>query len=191
MRDRLRLRPMVAALILLGACTPSISPSPSVQPSASPTETAVNGLPPGCEPIELRGPNGERIELDGEWVEVVEAGEPMTWWIRTQGDCVWGNGQVEDVETQDPFFRQPGQVQSLSGVIGSDFMITGEILFLGPLPAALTRSLTPYSPLRMLIAFDDAGEITLREDREPMVRGPRCPDPVSYCPAPLVLRPAD
>ena len=54
----------------------------------------------------------------------------MTWWLHSQGDCVWGAGQTPDVRTQDP--SGPDQVQSLSGLIGSDFVITGEILFLGP-----------------------------------------------------------
>jgi hypothetical protein len=138
----------------------------------------------------LRGPDGERIVLDGPWVEVDDVGAPMTWWIRTQGDCVWGNGQVEDVPPPGEFGGRPDLVQSLSGVLGSDFVITGEILNLGDLPLGQARSLVPYSPLRMFILFDDLGEITLHEDREPMVRGPRCPDPVVYCPDPLVLRPS-
>ncbi|HJT64099.1 MAG TPA: hypothetical protein VJ839_04945 [Candidatus Limnocylindria bacterium] len=145
----------------------------------------MSGLPPGCGPIELRGPTGERIALDGEWIEVGDVGEPMTWWIRTQGDCVWGNGQVENVETR-PVGQRPDQVQGLSGVIGSDFVITGEILSLGP-----PLDSAPYSPLRMLIEFGVADEIFLREDREDGVVGPRCPDPANYCPAPLVLERAD
>jgi hypothetical protein len=145
----------------------------------------VSGLPPGCALIDLRGPSGERVELDGQWIEVDRVGEPMTWWIRTQGDCVWGNGQVEDVETRVPL--GPHQIQGLSGVIGSDFVITGEILWLGPSDSALT----PYSPLRMDIEFGAADEIFLREDRRPTVQGPRCPDPPNYCPAPLVLERAD
>jgi hypothetical protein len=135
--------------------------------------------------INLRGPTGDPIVLDGRWVEVDAEAEPMTWWIRTQGDCVWGSGQVEDV--------QPGQVpvpwlvQSLNGVIGSDFVITGEILLLGPMTFSPQP---PYSPLRMLIEVDDAGEVLLREDRDPGVPGPRCPDP-NFCPDPVVLQRAD
>ncbi|HJT63462.1 MAG TPA: hypothetical protein VJ839_01680 [Candidatus Limnocylindria bacterium] len=128
--------------------------------------------------------------LDGRWVEADDVGAPMTWWIRTQGDCVWGNGQIEDVPPPGEFGARPDHVQSLSGRIGLDFVITGEILNLGALPPGQPGSLSPFSPLRMIIEFDDAGEITLHEDREPMVRGPRCPDPVGYCPDPLVLRPA-
>ena len=150
----------------------------------------MSGLPPGCGPIELRGPSGERIELDGQWIEIGDVAAPMTWWIRTEGDCVWGNGQIEGVGTEDRANPRPSDVQSLSGVIGSDFVITGEILLLGPLlPQTLLRR--PHSPLRMLIEFDAAGEITLREDRAPGVAGPRCPDPVIACLAPLVLEKAD
>jgi hypothetical protein len=39
----------------------------------------------------------------------------------------------------------------------------------------------------MLLVFDEAGETTLREDRQDRVQGPRCPLPDNYCPAPLVL----
>ncbi|RPH35570.1 MAG: hypothetical protein EHM90_03950 [Chloroflexi bacterium] len=151
----------------------------------------MSGLPPGCKPIDLRGPDGVRIELDGAWMRVLEGGDPMTWWIRTQGGCVWGSGQIEDVPPQGEFGTRPDQVQSFSGVIGSDFVITGEILALGPVPAGAPGTATPFSPLRMLIEFGDDGEITLSEDREPMVPGPRCPDPLAYCPAPLVLRKVD
>lgn len=177
-----RTLPLLGLLLLMSGCGPSTSPTLSVQPSASPSESAVSNLPPGCEPIDLRGLDGQRIVLDGQWIEVDRVGEPMIWWIRTQGDCVWGNGQVEDVETLGPH-----QVQGLSGVIGSDFVITGDILWLGP----YDRGLTPYSPLRMLIEFAAEGEIFLREDRGPTVQGPRCPDPPNYCPAPLVLERAD
>jgi hypothetical protein len=176
-----RTLPLLGLLLLMSGCGPLTSPSPSDQPSASPSEAALSGLPPGCGPIELRGPSGKRVELDGQWIEVDRVGEPMTWWIRTQGDCVWGNG-LADVETLGPH-----QVQGLSGVIGSDFVITGEILMLGPSDEATT----PYSPLRMLIEFGAADEIFLREDRRPTVQGPRCPDPPNYCPAPLVLERAD
>ena len=181
---------MLGLLLLMSGCGPSTSPSPSDQPSASPSELAESGLPPGCGPIELRGPSGERIELDGQWIEIGDVAAPMTWWIRTQGDCVWGTGHIEGVGTEDPANPRPSDVQTLSGVIGSDFVITGEILLLAPLPP-LSLLRRPHSPLRMLIEFDAAGEITLREDREPGVSDPRCPDPVVACLAPLVLEKAD
>jgi hypothetical protein len=179
---------------LLVACVSTSQPTPTLTPSlaASPSPATAGNLPPGCEPINLRAPSsGERVELDGAWTEVGTAGQLLSWWIRTQGDCVWGSGHIEGVPPAGTIEARPDQVQSLSGKIGSDFVIAGEILFLGPIPFAAPGSVTPYSPLRMLIEWDAEGEILLREDREPAAVGPRCPDPAGFCPPPLVLRPAE
>jgi hypothetical protein len=133
----------------------------------------------------LLGPDGERVELDGTWTEA-PGGSGMSWWIRTQGSCVWGSGHVPVIE---PF--NPHHVQSFDGQLGDDFVITGDILFLGPRPPGAPRNLPPHAPLRMLIDFDEAGGLVLREDRDPGVAGAHCPDPTSYCPPPLVLQRAD
>lgn len=177
--------------LMVWGCTPATSQSPSVQESASASEE-VTGLPPGCQPIELRDPNGERIELDGRWTVVRSppSGPLMTWWLFTQGDCVWGAGQVDDVGAISTS-PNPDKVQSLSGHIGSDFTITGDILWLGPPPPAMPFQLVRYSPLEMFIEFGDSGAVLLREDREGGVQGPRCPFPPNYCPPPLVLERAD
>jgi hypothetical protein len=168
--------------MLAAGCSAATEPTPTLVPTESPASAQAGGLPPGCATIELRAPSGERIELDGTWVEVGSVGELMTWWIRTQGNCVWGAGSIDEPAPAGPFPR-PDSVQSLSGVLGPDFVITGEIVWLGA-PGAPP----PYSPLRMFVEFDDAGEILLREDREPGTTGPRCPDPAGFCPAPLVLQ---
>jgi hypothetical protein len=113
----------------------------------------------------------------------------MTWWIYTAGDCAWGAGAVEEPSREGPFGALPGDVQSFQGRIGSDFVITGEIQWLAPLRASAPLTPQRYSPLKMLIQFDDGGEVVLREDREPGVATPRCPDPpAGFCPEPLVLR---
>jgi hypothetical protein len=178
-------------MVAAAACTPSAEPQASGDWSAAPAASSAAGnLPPGCEAIELRAPSGGLVELDGTWTEVGTVGSPMTWWLRTEGSCVWGAGHVDDIAPEGSPDAHVGQVQSLSGVIGSDFVIDGEVILLGaarPLCVCLTR----YSPLRMLIEFDDAGEIRLREDREPGVTGPRCSDPVLNCLTPLVLQPVD
>jgi hypothetical protein len=153
----------------------------------------VTGLPPDCEPIELRDTTGARIVLDGQWIEVSspDTSQLSTWWIWTLGTCVWGAGQVDrEVRTGDPF-STPDQIQSLTGQISSDFTITGDLVWLGPLPPGAPGSPLRYAPLRMLIEVDESGQILLREVREPGVRGPHCPDPLSFCPDPLVLERAD
>lgn len=181
---------LVAATMTAVACTASPEPTSTPTSAESPQQAAGN-LPPGCEPIELRAPAGERVVLDGTWAEVGTAGELMTWWIRTGGDCVWGAGHIEDIPPEGTFEARPDHVQSIAGHIGSDFVITGEIVWLGSFPSVAPGNPPRYSPLRMLIEFDDAGEILLREDREPGVSGPHCPDPAGFCPAPLVLQRAD
>jgi hypothetical protein len=192
MRSSLRLTLLLFTLLAVGACTSSDEPTATESPSAAPTASAAaaGNLPPGCEPIDIRTPSGARIVLDGAWIEVDTPVQPMTWWIRTQGDCVWGAGQVDDVPPDRTISAVPDLVQSLAGHIGSDLVITGEILWLGPMPIAAPSIPSRYAPLRMLIDVDDTGRILLREDREPGVSGPRCPAPGGYCPAPLVLQPA-
>jgi hypothetical protein len=185
-RTQARLALGTLGILLLAACNALASAELSASASAAP----IGGLPPGCHAIDLRGPSGARIVLDGRWLEDA-ADARMTWWIRTQGDCVWGAGHIEDISPEGSFDARPDQVQSLAGHVGSAFVITGEIIWLAALPPGTTGTPSWYSPLRMLIEIDDAGEITLREDREPGVTGPRCPDPSGFCPAPLVLRPAE
>ena len=113
----------------------------------------------------------------------------MTWWIQTEGDCVWGAGVIGDIPAEGSVPSRPHQVQSLSGRVGIDFVITGEIIWLGP--TEFNLELPRWAPLRMLIDFGEDGQISLHEDREPGVTGLHCPDPAGYCPAPLVLLPVD
>jgi hypothetical protein len=157
--------------------------------SAPPTESpaaAVGNLPPGCEPIALRSPAGEPVDLNGIWIQDdQESRRPSKWWIRTLGDCIWGTGIFDDY-SEDGFSAYAESVQGLQGRVGNDFVIDGTIVLLGPHPAfAVPQYL---AEVRLLIEFDPAGQVTLREDRIPGVQGPRCPDPNVVCPQPLVLR---
>lgn len=179
---------LLGATMLISAC--SASGAPSATPP-NPSDSSASALPAGCQPLTLRSPTGERVVLDGKWTEVGDPTSParMTWRLVTQGNCVWGAGQVGEVRP-DPEARPP-DYQSLVGLVGSDFTVTGDILWLGPVPPGLPWTVVPYSPLRMLIEFDDAGAIVLREDRERGVLGPRCPEPTLACPEPLLLERAD
>jgi hypothetical protein len=139
-------------------------------------------LPPGCQTIDLRGPDGSEVDLEGEWYDVSrEDAAQMTWWIRTAGDCFYGVGTVpQGFDYSDSF-----SVQSYSGVIQSDFTIDGAFVHLGGHNDAET--IAEYVPATLLIEFEDDGTIAIREDREPNVPGPRCPRP-EVCAAPLELR---
>lgn len=180
------LRALLGAACLLAACTPSAPPT-SAPPTESPA-AAVGNVPAGCEPIDLRSPAGEAVDLNGIWIQDEEGGRrPAKWWIQTLGDCIWGTGIFDDY-TEDEFSSRPDSVQGLQGRVGNDFVIDSTIVLLGPYPSFVTPHI--HAEVRLLIEFDPAGGITLVEDRIPGVQGPRCPDPVGYCPPPLVLRPA-
>lgn len=138
----------------------------------------------------LLDPNGERLVLDGTWIEDVSAEQaPMTWWIRTAGDCVWGAGTTDEVPVGSPF-----RVQAFRGRLGSGFAIVGEIASVGPVEA-ISENLPFYAAVRMEVAFDERG-ILIREVRDHGDPGPRCipgtggQGTAGLCPSLLVLRPA-
>jgi hypothetical protein len=186
-----RARPVLAGALVvavLTACSASPSSSASSAPaSGEPSLSAAAAVE--CPPIELRATDGSLINLDGTWFQ--DAGPnaiAMQWWIRSQGECLWASG-IADGYTEDEFLARADTVQVIRGRVRDDFTIDGTAVLLGP-----HQSFTnpPYfSDLTLLIETDDAGAITLREDRDPGVQGPRCPDPQGYCLAPLVLRRQD
>jgi hypothetical protein len=149
-------------------------------PSGSPA--AVSGLPPGCETIDLRAPDGSPVDLEGVWDDVSrDDSARMMWWTRTAGNCFYGVGTVDpDIEYSDSF-----SVQTFSGVIQPDFTIRGAFVHLGGHNDAET--IAEYVPATLLIEFQDDGTIAIREDREPNVPGPRCPRP-EVCAQPMDLR---
>jgi hypothetical protein len=136
----------------------------------------------------LRDPTGDLITLDGTWVaETHTSSLPETWWISTLGDCLWGAGVVADDLFDSP---DPGRVQTIRGTIGQDFVVEGEIVRVAT-PHFRSGFERTYSPLRLLIEFDDDGTWVLREDRVLGEPGPRCGEPTVFCIPVLVLRPAD
>ncbi|HJT63464.1 MAG TPA: hypothetical protein VJ839_01690 [Candidatus Limnocylindria bacterium] len=132
--------------------------------------------------MDLRAPSGERIDLDGTWFEDAEVA-PMTWRIKTQGSCVWGVGIVESIPYEEA--NDVANIQTLRGRIETDFVIDGEIVLMGPDVNFFRPPI--YSPARFLIEFDESGRVSLLEDRDPGVPGPRCIEPANACLRPLVL----
>jgi hypothetical protein len=148
----------------------------------------VGNLPAGCEPIVLRSPSGERVDLDGIWVQdAVGNAKAMKWWLWSFGDCLWGAGMNESY-SEEGIGGTADQVQAFRGTIRDDFSIEAEMVLLGPHPAF--ENPIREAEVRILISIDEDGGITLLEDREPGVTGPRCLHS-SFCPAPLLLRPQD
>ena len=171
-------------LAVLAACSqassaPSTSFSAS-EPGASQGQGSGN-LPPGCETIDLRAPDGSTLDLDGGWVDESrdDAGQ-MEWEVRTLGNCFYGVGTpFEPTEYSDSF-----TVQVFTGTIQDNFTIDGAFLHMGGHNDADTTRV--YVPAVLLIEFTEDGGVVIREDREPNVIGPRCPRP-EYCAQPLEL----
>jgi hypothetical protein len=183
---------LAAGVLLASACSsgpPSAAPSALVESaSAEPTSPPATGLPAGCNDIDMRVPStGEALDLEGTWFVDPADGIPATWWTQPFGDCIWGTGIYDEIP--EGFTAEAASVQTMQGTINNDFTIDSTVVLLGLHPEFVTPDL--FAEVHWRIEFDDAGSVTLVEDREPGVAGPRCPDPVGYCPAPLVLRPRD
>jgi hypothetical protein len=171
-----------AVVIVLAACSGSPAEPSSVAAEPSGSDQVAGPFPAGCDPIELRAPDGGLVVLDGPWFEA-EAPETgaMTWWFRALGDCVWGVGTAEGGGPD---------VQNLRGTLRPDFTIDAEIAHLGNRFFSGSQ-IAPLAQVRLLIQFGDDGGVILREDRDSgHVGGPRCPDPIN-CLVPLVLVPDD
>ena len=184
----------LVAAALLGGC--GATPSPST-PAPSASAGSISGeLPPGCEPIDLRGPDGRPVNLTGAWssrppsVGFYQSPNETTW-IRQVGDCVWA--AIMDAEFRsDPnyvgdFDLPAGNLGTFSGQITGEFVIEGELV---SVRHGSPMAPTTFVPIHMLIEFEADGEIVLREDRDPSVLSPRCygmtgNDP--FCPAQVVL----
>jgi hypothetical protein len=192
----LRLGPMAmfVALLLVG-CVASGTPATPPPSSGASARPGGGELPPGCEPIDLRSPNGQQIDLGGAWsgpqpwVGFFQSSTETTW-IRQLGDCVWGS--VMDAEFrsnpnfQGTFEQRGGNLGSLVGRITSDFAIEAQLISIRHgSPAAPS----PAAAIRLLIEFGPDGATILREERDPDELSPRCyevqGDP--YCPAAVIL----
>jgi hypothetical protein len=177
-------------VVLLAACgTPAETPSPSVAPSDQEpsAEAAVGDLPPGCGQINLRAPDGSRLELDGEWTDTSrDDAATMTWFVRTKGDCFYGVGTVDFSGMETGMFTDPSMIQMYSGTIRSDFTIDGAFVLVGPGESFYAASDPIYYRVPLRIEFTDEGRIIIREQRERNVIGPRCAR-AEACIPPLVL----
>lgn len=108
-----------AGVILLASCA---SPSPEISESPEGSEFAVldEVTDIGCgEPVPLRGPDGQPVNLTGLWSN---RGEPEPGWnVRQLGSCMF----AADLSSPGP----PGYYQVIcDGTIGTDFVITARCI---------------------------------------------------------------
>lgn len=172
---------ILAALV---ACAPSedvATPVPSEVVDASPGSAGER-----CEPLELRAPSGVLVDLGGTWR--ASAGGlvvyPETAWLLQEGDCLTGSVMNDAFLSGDEGAR--GSLANVTGRISASFAILMKVAIL-EYPEGVAQ-MYELSEMTMLIEWDDAGRIRLREDREPGEQAERCPPDFS-CTAPLVLIP--
>jgi hypothetical protein len=198
-RTRLRIaRAGVLPAVLFGAvwlsgCL-SAAPAPSAGTPPPSSSQDASGFVTDCQPIDLRGPDGQRVDLTGAWTTADRRGgfffgAAETTWILQVGDCVWG--EIID----DDFLANPsglgglgtggGALGTLRGQLASDRTVEGELITVAGRPGAPG----PRAEIRLLIEWPD-GPIRLREDRDPNVPGPRCTFQASgtvRCSPPVIL----
>jgi len=160
-----------AALVLV-ALVAGCGPSPSASPSpAAPSAAAFADLPAGCQPIDLRSPTGEAVDLTGEWAGTGHlVGQEDTAWLIQLGDCM--EGSVDSTELPSDPGSDVVRRTNLSGRIGSDFRINLDVIILDQPPGGI--GFATYSTMVMLIEWDTDGRLRLREDRERGTEANRC-----------------
>jgi hypothetical protein len=188
---------VIGAWVLMTACLATTDePTSSVSQGASGSLAA----PLGCAEIDLRAPNGDPIDLTGTWAAQPPdvgffLGPTEMTWIRQEGSCLWA--AIMDAEFRaDPGFTgrfddRGGNLGTYQGAIGNDFVVDGELILV-----RLGNPVTPsvVAPVRLIIGFGPDGQISLTEDRDPAILGPRCyriADGTSDCPDPVILYPVD
>lgn len=183
-----RLMLLLAVVLFVMGCQPTISSPLSTSPSSVASSVGGPGLPPGCAPIDLRDPDGARVELTGEW----EAENPLTApeeqvLLQQVGDCVWGT--VHGVFRPDSEEERETFVVNLGGDVTSAFTVDLEVVMVHQDARFL---FSPYSTMSMLVEWDSDGRIRLREDRDPNERAGYCAaQPQFDCPPPVIWYRAD
>jgi hypothetical protein len=98
--------------------------------------------------------------------------------------------------TDERYHAQPVQGESILGVLfgslATDSSISGDLVtILRDRPVGGFSDQQTYAAVKLLVQFDEDGQITIREDRDPGVSGPRCTHPPSACPNPVELHRAE
>jgi hypothetical protein len=103
----------VTLLTLAGCSLPTPSGDGSPSPSPEPTGSAASVL---RQPIDLRTPQGERIDLTGTW-----QGGGTFHEVRQAGDCVWwvGSSSLPEEELGSAWLL------TFTGRLGADFTLRG------------------------------------------------------------------
>jgi hypothetical protein len=145
--------------------------------SAAPSANLGGGFPTGCAPVDLLGPDGDAVDLTGEWSTNPEFSSTGAVYLNQIGGCLFGSYQDSYV---GGFSQDEASIATLNGTLHSDFTVDVDLVFVfqDPLPV-----FAEFSRMAMNIEWDDEGRIRLREVREPGMRAGRCVEVIIECPS--------
>lgn len=157
MSRRLAFRQVMRAAIRASVLAFALGACAINSPTASPTPTPVSSLDSyalslqavGCGPINLRGPDGSALDLNGVWGW--SSGQPA-YLIRQVGDCMITVAYLPD-QPAIPWFQNV-----CDGRIGSDFSIVGRCFEMGIGPDAGPFL---FNQAAWTISFDAEGNPTI------------------------------
>jgi hypothetical protein len=179
---------VIAAALALSGC---LSPSPPFPSGQTPAPSSQDGSSfiMACQPIDLRGPSGQRVDLTGAWMTAPGTAGffyllSETTWIHQIDDCVWGAILDEEFHS---YPARGGDLGTLQGHVTPDFALEGDMVLL----VDEWGRPGPRVPIRFLIEWQADGRIQLHEDRDPSGAGPRCFGGTVYCPAVILYRVED
>ena len=140
----------LAALLLVAGCSVSL---PAQSESESPS--GVPSSPASCPDIDLRGPTGDRVNLNGAW-ETVEGGHRGgIYYVRQVGTCLWFVGGFP--RPDDDVVEEVGALgvvtTSFLGQIDTDFRIHGTWIDVPHVNVPPAQG----GSLDLRIEFDDSG----------------------------------
>lgn len=183
---------VMAAVGACGAPSQTSSPMPSASASESPVAPSSPASVADCPTVTMAGPNGEPVDLTGEWGGGEWFPTPGTderTFILQRGACVWA--VVMDAEFRANPSPDASQLAMFYGLLREDFTIDGTLVVMvrwnDPFNYG-NQAPGPY-PMAWRLEYDESQQMTLVEDRVPGVQGPRCPNAVMWCPDPTVLVP--
>lgn len=185
-----RILAAVTTAALLTACTAGATSSPAVSGGPTPSEAASpGGVPETCPSIIILAPDGTPVDLNGEWGGGEWFPSPGTGertFMLQRGACVWAS--IMDNEFRANPQPEASQLALFYGVLGSDLIVDGTLVVIMRWNEQFTYGTQAPGPvpMRLRLDFRDDG-LYLVEDREPGIQGPRCPNPVMWCPTPTVL----
>ncbi len=172
-------QPVLAVVVLATAfVTGCVASAPGTSSTPTLAESAAQGeFPSECPPIDLRGPDGARVDLTGEWAgSGVLAQDNEIALLNQIGECVFGSVSGYDSDGAQA-------VTNLTGRLHPDFTMDVEIAIV--LQTAIFR-FGELSAMVMVVEWDEEGRLRLREVREQGGHADRCVIANFDCPAPVI-----